>query len=334
MDTTRHTTGRSIVLVLALLVAMVSAGCKLFGGDAVEATSLSDASGEASGQAEEAPAAANPSDGETGEASDDVDLGDITDPSESDDPEDPSDDVALGEITDPSESDDPEDPSDDVAPDSPTPSEVRRVRTDIQTLFKQGELQLADDRATAVLEKEGLDPDFRLELEAYRDLARAAGTGDEVAAGDAMDRLQHFEPAFVDELALHPVLPEGVGPSVELDQAGAGVATENPPAEDTADGTADERAAQLDAVAKALEAENWKLADRLAEDVLANGKLTSEDLARARAYEQLAEAHARADADAVARATRSLAALDPDLARRLAPRSVTVDAEPAARSDG
>ncbi|MDH3302004.1 MAG: hypothetical protein OES24_16015 [Acidimicrobiia bacterium] len=121
---------------------------------------------------------------------------------------------------------------------------------------------------------------------------------------------------------------------MELDQAGAAAATENPPAEDAADDTDDEGAAKLDAVAKALEAEDWKLADRLAEDVLANGKLTSEDTARARAYEQLAEAHTRADAVAVARATKSLAALDPDLARRLAPRSVTVDAEPAARSDG
>ena len=319
MHTTRHTTQRSIVLVLVLLLAMVSGGCGLGGGDAVEAISVSDSSGEPPGQAEEAPAAANRS----GEPSDD-------DPEEGGEV---SDDIALGEIADPSESDDPDDTTDDVAPDSLTPAEVRRAKANVQELLKQGELQLADERATALLEKDGLDPDFRLELEAYRDLARAAGTGDEAAAGDAVDRLQRFEPDFVDELAVRQLLPEGVLPEVEFEQAGAATATENSPAEDAAD-PAVKGAAQLDAAAKALAAEDWKLADRLAADVLANGELSSEDTARARAYEQLAEAHTTADADAIARATESLAGLDPDLVRRLAPRSVAVDAEPAARSDG
>ncbi len=345
MHTTRHTARRTIVPALAFLLAMVVGGCGPGDVDAAEATNVSDAndsdandsdandsdandsdaSGEASGQGEVAPAAANSSD----------------EPADADRAEggEASDDIALGEITDPSEIDDPDDVTDDVAPDSSTPAELRRAKTEIQELLKQGDVQLADERASAVLERNGLDPDFRLELEAYRDLARAAGTGDKPAAGDAIDRLQRFEPEFVDELAVRRVLPEGVLPKIDLDQAGVAAATENPPtenppAERAADDAASKGGAQLDALTEALAAEDWRLANRLAADVLANGNLTSEDTARARAYGQLAEAHTRADADAIARATESLAALDPDLVRRLAPRSVAVDAEPTARSDG
>lgn len=254
MNTIRHKIRRSIVLVLALLLAMAIGGCGLLGGrEEMQTTSGSDSSGADS----------------PGEA-------------------------ALGEITDPSEEDDP----DGTTPDTTPQNQTRRLRADIQEPLEQGEWRLADDRATAALGRTDLDPEFRLELEAYRDLARAADTGDEAVAADAVDRLQRIEPEFIEDLTVRQVLPEGIRPDIDFDADRVATAAGN------------------------------------STDASGNGSAGARVIESVRLYERLADAHAQDDATAIARATEALAALDPDLARRLPLGPAAVDADPTVRSGG
>lgn len=315
----------ALALILALTVTLSATGCEPRGGDdETEATGQAD-SGTGIGVAT----------GQTGGSS--GDGAERPDGSSESDEVDRPEDIALGEITDPSETEDPEAGTPDTTPQS----ETHRLRAAVQTPLAEGAWRIADERATSVLERSDLDPEFRLELEAYRDLARAAGTGDDTATGDAIDRLQRIEPRFVDDLADRGVLPATILPRAELEGSLVAAPDVEQPrdAGDSADDRTDEpptrAGTDLDAVAGALATGDWQLADRLAEDMLAGGTLTSEDAARIRLYEELAEAHTEADATAIARATESLATLDPDLVRRLSSPAPAVDAgEITVRADG
>ena len=241
------------------------------------------------------------------------------------------DEVALEEIVDPADTEDGDGTTPDTAPDSTiSPGETRDLRTGVQDPMRAGEWEIAADRAAMALGRSDLDPDFRQELEAYRDLAEAAERDDDVAAEQAIDRLQEFEPEFVDDLTVLRVLPEGIQSAVDFtaegidEQAAAGVpqvdtddGADTAPQFDTDDGA--DTAARVDDVARALTDSDWKLADRLAADLLKGGKLSAEDTARVRIYQDLADAYLAADTLAVADATRSLADVDSDLAVRLDP---------------
>ncbi len=295
MNTTRLVARRSIMTLLVLLLSLAAGGCGRLGGAGVEASAQPDA----------------------GETEDSVEAG-----ADTGDADDASDQIAFGEITDPSESEDP----DPTTPDTAPQNESRRLRAGIQGPLEQGQWMLAEKRATAALERTDLDPDFRLELEAYRDLARAAGTADKVAAGDALDRLDRFEPEFVLNLAQRRVLPESIQAHVDVEAARVSGAVNDA-------GGSDPATEQLDALANALANQEWTMADRLAGELLAKGDLTSEDTARVRIYEELAEAHLDGDAVAIARATESLGSFDPDFALRLERNALTVDPDVVARSD-
>ncbi len=299
--------------VLAVVVALmvVAGGCGWFGGGGPT---------EAGADPETGADTDSDADGDTESGGGDGDGGG------GDESADPATQIALGEITDPDESADPGSSTPDTTP----PSEARRLRAEIQAPLSEGEWRIADERATEALERTDLDPRFRIELEAYRDLARAADAGDEMAADDAIDRLRPIEPGFVENLAVRQVLPDGVMVDLEMDPMAAANRATDPGSPEQGTGVeapGDPAGAEvaLDAAAEALAAEDWKEADRLLAGLLVDGSLAAADMRRAEAYADLAEAQLDGDTAAVARATDLLAGLDPDLATRLEPLTLDRD---------
>ncbi len=243
--------------------------------------------------------------------------------------------VALGAIVDPADEDDP----DGTTPDTAPQSQSQRTRADIRRPLEAGDYQLAEQRATQALERTDLKPEFRQEVEAWRDLARAAQRDDAVAAGDAIVRLEQIDPELVEGIVVGGVVLRA--PPIEV-EAEAELAAHEVEAEEEAGEKTEaetEKAAEVAAVdiatvEKALLAGDWKLADHLAGQILMDDSLTADDQTRVWTYRDLAKAQLSGDDTAVARAAESLTALNPDLVRQLDIHPARITVDPAMTADG